>query len=94
MTGPQHVQEAERLTALDTSFTRNETRLDPGIYLSDPQGHTLLVGTNDRSLTLLDMGGLASVAGLDVRDPDLLDRFADRLHQLADRLRARAGDGQ
>lgn len=73
----------------DNSFTTDENRLNPGIYPSDPQGHTLLVGTNNRAMTVLDLGGVAQVAGLDIRDPDHLDCLADRLRELADRLRNR-----
>lgn len=73
----------------DNSFTTDENRLTPGVYPSDPQGHTLLVGTNNRAMTVLDLGGVAQVAGLDISDPDHLDGLAARLHELADRMRAR-----
>lgn len=92
MTSPTELSTPELLaTHGDTAFTQDENRLNPGIYLNDPRsGHAYLVGTNNRSLTVLDLGGVISVAGLDIRDPDHLDRLADRLHLLADRLRTRA----
>ncbi|MBM0257361.1 hypothetical protein [Micromonospora sp. 4G55] len=77
----------------DNSFTTSESRLAPGVYPSDPQGHTLLVGTNNRAMTVLDLGGVVQVAGLDITDPHHLDVLADRLHELADRMRARQTGG-
>jgi len=60
--------------------------LDPGLYLTDPQGHALLVGINGRELTILD-GGPTIVGGIQVDDPDVLDALADRLRFIADRRR-------
>lgn len=71
----------------DDSHTHTETRLNPGVYPSDPQGHTILVGTNERSLTVIDLGGVVQVGGIDVTSPDHLDALAARLHQAAGRLR-------
>ncbi len=73
----------------DDSHSYDEPRLSPGVYPSDPQGHTLLVGENSRSLTILDLGGVIQVGGLDIREPDHLDGLAARLHQAAERMRAR-----
>jgi hypothetical protein len=69
-----------------------ESNLDPGLYPSDPQGHTQLVGQTTswgevRSLAVLDMGGVVTIAGVEVRDPDVLDRLAERLHQNAASMR-------
>lgn len=69
------------------------TSREPGVYLYDPQGHALLVGSDPtgevRTLVVLDLDGVVSVAGVEVRDPDHLDRMAERLHTNADRLRRR-----
>lgn len=61
----------------------------PGFYPTMPQGHALLVGTNDRELGVLDLHGVVSIASVEVSDPDVLARLADHLHTLAARLRAR-----
>jgi hypothetical protein len=74
----------------DTSHTEVETRLNPGVYPSDPQGHTILVGDNQRSLTVVDLGGVIQVGGVDVTNPDHLDQLADRIRQRANRMRERA----
>lgn len=71
----------------DTSHTTVEHRTSPGVYPSDPQGHTLLVGVNQRALTVVNLGGVVQVGGVDVTDPDHLDLLADRLRQLAARKR-------
>ncbi len=68
------------------------TDLKPGLYPSDPQGHTLVVGQTTtwgdvRSFTVLHLGGVVSIAGVEVRDPDILDRLADRLRDNAASLR-------
>lgn len=73
----------------DDAHTLHEKRAEPGVYRFDPQGHTLLVGTNDRALVVLDMGGMAQIAGVDVWDPDHLRQFADRVRMVADRLARR-----
>lgn len=75
----------------DTAFT-SPSHLNPGLYLSDPQGHALLVGTNQRSLTVLDFGNsLVEVAGVVVQSPEVLERTANRLLWLAGRMRERSG---
>lgn len=73
----------------DNSHTSEETRLAPGVYLS--KGHALLVGTNERNLVVVDLGGVIEVAGIDVTDPDHLDAFADYFQRLAATFRARTG---
>jgi hypothetical protein len=74
----------------DDLHTDVEHRFSPGVYPSDPQGHTLLVGDNERSLTVVDLGGVIQVGGVDVTNPDHLDQLADRLRQRANRMRERA----
>lgn len=74
----------------DDSHTYVEHRLTPGVYPSDPQGHTILVGDNQRSLTVVDLHGVIQVGGVDVTHPDHLDLLADRLRQCANRMRDRA----
>lgn len=69
-----------------------ETELAPGLYPSDPQGHTLVVGQTTshgdvRSFGVVDLGGVITVAGVEITDPDLLDQLADRLHANAASLR-------
>jgi hypothetical protein len=69
-----------------------ETGLAPGLYPTDPQGHTLVVGPTIshgevRSFGVLNMGGLVTLAGVEVHDPDVLDRLADRLRANAASLR-------
>ena len=71
----------------DDSHTSEELRLDPGVYLS--RGHALLVGTNQRNLVVVDLGGVIEVAGIDVTDPDHLDAFAEYFQRLAATFRAR-----
>lgn len=71
---------------------RPEANLEPGVYASDPQGHTLLVGQvasygERRSIGIANMGGLISIGGVEVYDPDVLDQLADRLHANAASLR-------
>lgn len=74
------------------SHTYVNARLLAGCYPTDPQGHTLLVGRNARSLVVADMGGCINVGGVQVVDPAHLDALADRLRMNAARLRERAGD--
>ncbi|MFY1686389.1 hypothetical protein [Plantactinospora sp. WMMB782] len=71
----------------DDSHTREEHRLDPGVYPS--KGHVLLVGTNERNLTVIDLGGVIQVGGIDVTDPDHLDALAEYFQRLAVTFRAR-----
>jgi hypothetical protein len=75
---------------VDTSHTRTEQRLTPGVYpvRPDPHGHTLLVGDNQRALHVLDLGQAAHVGGVAVTNPDHLDALAGRLRDLAARMRA------
>jgi len=69
-----------------------ETSLAPGLYPTDPQGHTLIVGqvTNwgeVRSITIANMGGVITIGGVEVDNPDVLDQLAERLHANAASLR-------
>lgn len=73
----------------DDSHTRDERRLDPGVYLSPGYGHALLVGINQRNLTVLDLGGVIQVGGINVTDPDHLDEFAAYWAEIAATFRAR-----
>lgn len=68
------------------------TNLNPGLYPTDPQGHTLVVGqTTDwgevRAIAVLDFGGVITIGGVEIHDPDLLDQLAERLHANAANLR-------
>lgn len=66
--------------------------LAPGLYLTDPQGHALLVGVNGRAMTLLDFGpAMADVGSVQVTSPEVLEQLADRLRFMAARLRRRPG---
>jgi hypothetical protein len=76
-----------RADLADDSHTSQELDLDPGVYLN--RGHALLVGTNQRNLVVVDLGGVIEVAGIDVTDPDHLDAFADYFQRLAATFRAR-----
>ncbi|MFB6398318.1 hypothetical protein [Polymorphospora lycopeni] len=82
---------AEQITAdsVDDTHTDESDRLAPGVYLNNPQGHARVVGVNQRELCVLDLGGLVSVGGIEIRNPDDLDRLAVRLAENAARLRAR-----
>lgn len=71
----------------DDSHTREEHRLNPGVYLSN--GHALLVGTNQRNLVVVDLGGVIQVAGIDVTDPDHLDVLGDYFRELGRTMRKR-----
>lgn len=74
----------------DDSHTHVELRLSPGVYPATPDDHTLLVGDNQRSLTVIDLGGVIQIGGVDVTNPDHLDALADRLRQRATCMRERA----
>jgi hypothetical protein len=65
--------------------------LTPGVWPKtvDIRGHFQLVGTDGRSLSVLDLGGMVQVAGIDVTNPDHLDEMAARLVGIANRLRGR-----
>lgn len=71
----------------DDAHTQIEQRLDPGVTLS--KGHALLVGTNQRNLVVLDLGGVIQVAGIDVTDPDHLDALGDHFRDLGRKMRER-----
>lgn len=83
-----------QLLARDTAHTSAprdaRSYLEPGLYVSDPQGHALLIGTNRRELAVID-GGPTLIGGVQVEDPDVLDALADRLRFLADRRRDALG---
>ena len=80
---------AEEIRAFDTSHdTPAPGDLGPGVYLSNPQGHALLVGDNGRALAVLDMG-VVSIGGVEAMGPNLVEQFADRLYWLAKRMRGR-----
>src|SRR5215471_747778 len=64
--------------------------LAPGIYVSHPQGHALIVDAT-REAAVLDMGGVVSVAGVHITDWDQLARLGAHLTALADRKRASRG---
>jgi hypothetical protein len=96
-------EEAQRLAmqAIDSllgtfgsdDFTRPAaTALDPGIYFTLPQGHTLIVDAT-REAVVLDMGGVVSIAGVDITDWDQLARLGQHLVFLADRKRPAADPG-
>lgn len=73
----------------DDSHTYQETRLDPGVYLSRGHGHAQLVGVNQRSLVVADLGGVIQIAGIDVADPEHLAVLGDYFQRLAVAFRAR-----
>lgn len=66
--------------------------LPPGLHVFDPQGHAILVGEpgmdGPRRVVVLCTGGEVTIGPTRVRDPDVVDQFADRLHLVADRMRA------
>jgi hypothetical protein len=74
---------------VDDAHTSPEHRLDPGVYISHGPGHALLVGTNQRNLVVVDLGGVIQVAGIDVTNPDHLDAFAEYFQRLAMTFRTR-----
>lgn len=71
----------------DDSHTNAEHRLNPGVHLSN--GHAILVGTNERNLVVVDLGGVIQVAGIDVTDPDHLEDLGDYFLQLGHKMRER-----
>ncbi|WP_329013163.1 hypothetical protein OG271_03905 [Micromonospora rifamycinica] len=73
----------------DDSHAREETRLNPGVYLSPSHGHALLVGTNMRKLVAIDLHGVIQVGEIDVVDPDHLDALAEYLRGRAAAMRDR-----
>jgi hypothetical protein len=75
----------------DDAHTYDSPNLDAGVW-PKAEGlprHFQLVGTNARALAVLDMGGLITVGGIDVYDPDHLDEFAARIARLATVYRER-----
>lgn len=70
----------------------NRTGLGPGVW---PKRRDLLprhfqvIGVNQRTLVVSDMGGCIELGGVQVTDPDHLDEAAVRLHGLADEMRKR-----
>lgn len=82
----------QQIFPLGDSWTY-DSHLAPGLYLSDPQGHALLVGTNARAMTLLDFGpAIADIGSVEIRSPELLDQLGDRLKVMAQRMRERRAD--
>jgi hypothetical protein len=76
-----------------TAFTSDaRPGLAPGVW-PKPRDllprHFQIVGENHRTLVVSDMHGLIDLGGVHVKDPDHLDEMADRLHGLADEMRAR-----
>ncbi|MFF0822505.1 hypothetical protein ACFYUR_19250 [Micromonospora haikouensis] len=71
------------------AHTHEEDRLDPGVYVGPRYGHALVVGTNKRSLTVLDFVGVINVGGVDVADPEHLETlgryFLDRAQSFRER---------
>jgi hypothetical protein len=72
--------------------TKPTPALTPGLHIFDPQGHAILVGLPGqfdppRQVALLCSGGEVTICGATVRDPDVVDQFADRLHLIAQRMR-------
>jgi hypothetical protein len=66
--------------------------LPPGLYPTDPQGHTILVGQatccgDVRALVVNDRRSAVTIGGVEVRDPDVLDQLAGRLQANARSLR-------
>jgi hypothetical protein len=77
--------------AVDPDAHTSPTRLGAGLYLTTPPGHALL-SDGRRCLVVENAGGVIDVAGLAIRDPDVLDRLGEHLRMLADRLRRKLGD--
>lgn len=71
----------------DDSHTSDEHHHNPGVHLSN--GHALLVGTNQRNLVVVDLGGVIQVAGIDVTDPDHLDALGNYFRDLGQKMRKR-----
>ena len=79
---------------VELAFT-DDTTIEPGLYLTMPQGHAMLSTTSTsgidgptvhRRLTILDMGGVIQIAGLNVTSPTDLANLADHLKMLSLRL--------
>ncbi len=51
--------------------------------------HFQIIGVNRRNLVVCDLGGVISVGGVEVTDPDHLDEFAARIAHLATVYRER-----
>ena len=72
--------------------TNKAGELSPGLHVFDPLGHAILVGVPGqfdppRQVPLLCTGGEVTIGGATVRDPDVVDQFADRLRLIAQRMR-------
>jgi hypothetical protein len=99
-TTPVDTAEREAVTALLAEESREEllalaavmawvvtARVGPGFWPSPPTGHCQL-SDGQRSVVVADMGGEVHVAGVRVRDADVLERFARHLLGRAESLRA------
>ena len=65
----------------------DDTTPAPGFYPS--KGHCQITD-GAKSVVVLDMGGVVSIAGVNVTDPDALRTFGEHVVMLAGRLRERA----
>lgn len=76
------------------AFTsENRTTLGPGVWPKNPNllpRHFQIIGVNNRTLVISDMGGCIELGGVQVEDADHLDEMADRLHALAGVFRERS----
>jgi hypothetical protein len=71
----------------DQGFSREEASgSQPRFFVSN--GHAFL-SNGTRSLTVVDLGGVINIAGVDVSDPSHLRGLAAHLMDRADRLEAR-----
>jgi hypothetical protein len=69
----------------DSAFTQeNTSNLAPGVYVTVPQGHALVVDEN-RNAVICDLGGEVTIAGVRVTDWDALRRLGEHLTWLAGR---------
>lgn len=73
--------------------TNKAGELTPGLHVFDPYGHAILVGEPgqfdpSRHVAILATGGEINIGPAAVRDPDVVDQLADRLHVIAQRMRA------
>lgn len=78
------------MSANEAFTADNRTGLGAGVW-PEKRGllprHFQIIGVNNRTLVVSDMGGCIELGGVQVQDPDHLDEIADRLHELADALR-------
>lgn len=98
MTGQQSTPPVADAPGLATAHFYNDCHTDedhhraPGLYIDSKGFNALLVGADNRSLTVIDLVGVVEVAGVDVTDFEQLRRLGQHLQWLAEHRLARLAE--